>query len=87
MSETVSRTVPGLFMVPTTAISPSSTALRVMTPSMGARMVVLLSESVAESICARAWAMRAWPLAFAASWALTAVRRRWISASEMMCWR
>ena len=44
-SATVSSRLPGLFMVPTIAVSPRSTLRRVMRPDKGARMVVFASRS------------------------------------------
>ena len=49
MSATCSSTVPALFMVPTTAVSPCSTLRRVMMPSIGASMRTLLRSVLAFS--------------------------------------
>ena len=84
MSEIVRSTVPGLFWMPMTATSPSSTRLAVTIPSMGERTVVLDRVSRAPSRVARAWRTR-WSVARAAASAVaTAVRALWISDSGMM---
>ena len=76
--------MPGLFWMPITATSPSSTRLAVTIPSMGERTVVLASVSRAPSRVARACCTR-WDAALAAASAVaTAVRARWISASGMI---
>ena len=85
MSEIVRSTVPGLFWMPMTATSPSSTRLAVTIPSMGERTVVLDRVSRAPSRVARAWRTR-WSVARAAASAVaTAVRALWISDSGMSC--
>ena len=53
-SETVSRRLPGLFIVPTMAVSPFSTERRVMRPLIGARITVLSSRSCASRTAALA---------------------------------
>ncbi len=55
-SATVSSTVPGLFIVPTIAVSPCSTLSRVMSPVIGAVITVFASRSRASRTLARAWA-------------------------------
>ncbi len=53
-SATVSRTVPGLFIVPTIAVSPCSTLRRVTRPLIGAVITVFASRSRASRRLARA---------------------------------
>ena len=62
----VSRSEPGLFIVPTIAVSPSSMLSRVTRPLIGARMVVLRSFSRASESEACAWAT---PKRAASGWA------------------
>src|SRR5438552_12852431 len=84
MSEIVRSTVPGLFWMPMTATSPSSTRLAVTIPSMGERTVVLDRVSRAPSRVARAWRTRRPGARAAASAVATAVRALWTSDSGMM---
>jgi hypothetical protein len=58
MSATVSRTVPALFMVPTTTVSPSSMLRRVMMPVIGDSMRTLLRLYLAFSSDASSCCMR-----------------------------
>ena len=60
-SAIVASTVPWLFMVPTTTVSPSSMLRRVTTPEMGEVIVTLVSSYRALSRLASSWRMRwAW---------------------------
>ena len=59
MSASVSSTVPALFIVPMTAVSPSWMLRRVTMPSIGDSMRTLLRSYLALSSPARSWLMRA----------------------------
>ncbi len=76
----VSRRLPGLFMVPTIAVSPSSTLRRVTTPSIGARIVVLVSRSSASRSAARACATPC-----SAAFISSRCTSTWVSASSSCC--
>ncbi len=77
----VRRRLPGLFMVPTIAVSPSSMFRRVTRPAMGARITVLASWSSASARAARAWST---PWRAAVSCASDTSR---VVRASSSCWR
>jgi hypothetical protein len=67
-SPIVRSTVPGLFIVPTIAVSPSSTFSRVTRPAIGAVITVLASRSTASRSDARACSTWNFAASYSADW-------------------